>query len=107
MAKLSARGFGHKRAIVMRELMHDNRRLADLLNLMIPVTRCYDGTDTTHYENPDVTTCFQAACRLAKVPSPASKSDTSANLVRPAELQGRHQHPVRRSPLRQTVKTAA
>ena len=35
MAKLSARGFGHKRAIVMRELMHDNRRLADLLNLMI------------------------------------------------------------------------
>jgi hypothetical protein len=35
MTKLSARGLGPKRAIVMRELMHDNRRLADLLNLMI------------------------------------------------------------------------
>ena len=35
MIKLSARGLGPKRAIVMRELMHDNRRLADLLNLMI------------------------------------------------------------------------
>jgi hypothetical protein len=27
MAKLSAKGFGHERAIVMRELMHNNRRL--------------------------------------------------------------------------------
>jgi len=35
MAKLGTVGFGHGRATVMREMMHDNRRLADLLNLMI------------------------------------------------------------------------